>query len=946
MDSPELSKSPIPSSSSSSAAAASTSSCSPVQESPFSNYISSLSPIKHDNTSHLAQGFLGLNSPPLVFTSPHINTLRRPQSSSVEISQNGEGDKKNTDGHGSLERSVTTLQQGMINCIKEDDTKDSVSVQPSSSSGCVDEYLADPGEADCANSASVNLNLKESNNVIQSSVNGLLDSKDLKFDEKNDVGREVDAVQVLSGQSEEGLERKLNFDVKPLKIENEQHAGQGISDECQKFESDMFDLSSQEKECKNLDPQKLVEDHEDGCDGFLQLLPGSLQRVQAYKDFAEDVEGVTDVPVDNMTPDLEASEHQRGMSRRCLQFGEAQAEETANHSSSPNLANDMITSTSLATTSETEGLGSSYVDLSTTSRKRQLLNLSQLAINMIPEHYGEKSSVTVSKPSGIGLHLNSIVNAIPMARAGTASMKLAVDSMGIQGIKSASITGCQSMENMESCSDAFEKVSAAPEDGMLEAKVCAIAGSAASESLCTMESIECHTTLKTKRKLSSEDGDSNEVFNQQSPKKKRKQLSNSTDGEGCKRCNCKKTKCLKLYCDCFAAGIYCAEPCSCQGCFNRPEYEDTVLETRQQIESRNPLAFAPKIVQPFAEVPVNSREDGNWKTPSSARHKRGCNCKRSMCLKKYCECYQANVGCSIGCRCEGCKNVYGKKEDYCVTEEIVKRGGGELSESTVTAKKDFLHSELCDPHYLTPMTPSFQCSDHGKNAPISRLLSMRCLPSPESDLTILSYAKSPRSSRTSDSNDMVLETSKEKLDIVSYCEGINHNNVGMLGDECHQTPQPNHPSIIIGSSLSKARELTSLSRFQLGPRSGCLTSGGSLHWCSSPITPMSPLDETKKLQGLDSDTGLYDILEDDTPEILKDTSTPIKTVKASSPNGKRVSPPHNLHQLGSSSSGPLRSGRKFILKAVPSFPPLTPCIDSKGSTNQSRSKFQENSSND
>lgn len=51
------------------------------------------------------------------------------------------------------------------------------------------------------------------------------------------------------------------------------------------------------------------------------------------------------------------------------------------------------------------------------------------------------------------------------------------------------------------------------------------------------------------------------------------------------------------YCDCFAAGIYCDGPCACQGCFNRPEYEDTVLETRQQIESRNPIAFAPKIVQ-------------------------------------------------------------------------------------------------------------------------------------------------------------------------------------------------------------------------------------------------------------------------------------------------------------------------------------------------------------
>ncbi|XVE63518.1 hypothetical protein DITRI_Ditri07aG0026600 [Diplodiscus trichospermus] len=831
-----------------------------------------------------------------------------------------------------MERSVTVMQQGLITDIKEEeeDTNDSVSVQPSSTSGSVDEYLADPVELDCAKSAySVNLKLKQSNNVLQSSINGLLDSKNLKFDDKN-AGREADAAQLLSGQSEEGLERKLTFDMKPLKIENEQHAGPNISDECQKFLSDMFDLSSQEKECKNLDPQIVVEGLGDGCGGFLQPPPESTQRIQAYE--AENVEGDIDVPAHNMTPDLEASEHQRGMSRRCLQFAEAQSESTANCSSSRNQANVIITS-------EEEGLGSANMDLRATSRKRQLVNLSQLAINMIPQCYGEKSSLTVSKLSGIGLHLNSIVNAIPMAQGESTSMKLAVDCMGIQISLST--------ENMQSCSDAFENVSAAPQDGTLEAKVCTIAGSAASESLCTMESTECHTTLHTKRKLSLEDGDSNEDFNPQSTKKKRKKLTNSTDGEGCKRCNCKKTKCLKLYCDCFAAGIYCDEPCSCQGCSNRPEYKDTVLETRQQIELRNPLAFAPKIVESFTDFSVNSREDGNRKTPSSARHKRGCNCRRSMCLKKYCECYQANVGCFIGCRCEGCKNVYGKKEDYCLTEAMVNRGGGEIPESSAAAKKASLHSELCDPHHLTPQTPSFQCSDHGKNTPIPRLLSRRPLPSAESDITISQHAKSPRSPRTSNINDMLLETSKNNLDVSSYSEEINYNNADVLADECHHTSLSDRPSIVIGSpSPSKARELTSLSRFHLGPRSDFISSWGSLRWCSSPMMPLSPLDETKNLQGLNSDDGLHDILEDDTPEILKDTPTPIKSVKASSPNGKRVSPPHNLHQLRSSSSGPLRSGRKFILKAVPSFPPLTPCIDSEGISNQSRSNFQENSSND
>ena len=54
---------------------------------------------------------------------------------------------------------------------------------------------------------------------------------------------------------------------------------------------------------------------------------------------------------------------------------------------------------------------------------------------------------------------------------------------------------------------------------------------------------------------------------------------------------------LCSYCECFAAGVYCVEPCSCQECFNKPIYEDTVLATRKQIESRNPLAFAPKVIR-------------------------------------------------------------------------------------------------------------------------------------------------------------------------------------------------------------------------------------------------------------------------------------------------------------------------------------------------------------
>ena len=73
---------------------------------------------------------------------------------------------------------------------------------------------------------------------------------------------------------------------------------------------------------------------------------------------------------------------------------------------------------------------------------------------------------------------------------------------------------------------------------------------------------------------------------------------------------------------------------------------------------RNPNAFRSKILSSSSTTSTSH----NNLAAEVALHHKGCHCKKSNCLKKYCECFQLGITCSDRCRCTNCKNFPGSVE--------------------------------------------------------------------------------------------------------------------------------------------------------------------------------------------------------------------------------------------------------------------------------------------
>ena len=133
-------------------------------------------------------------------------------------------------------------------------------------------------------------------------------------------------------------------------------------------------------------------------------------------------------------------------------------------------------------------------------------------------------------------------------------------------------------------------------------------------------------------------------------------------GENCKiHCTCKKTKCIKKYCECYSSNVFCYN-CKCENCENKSSFftENNNINNINNINIINNTNKKEEEIKEKKEYKsINENTNNNNDISATDNDKKKiiiCTCLKSGCNKNYCECFKAKVKCNNKCRCIKCQN--------------------------------------------------------------------------------------------------------------------------------------------------------------------------------------------------------------------------------------------------------------------------------------------------